>query len=185
MDIPESWGLDGYPETRRQSTLATLTAPLHMRDICLDEQDFFQRVLGHPTGPGSGRWWTNGFDETVGHRVALLLRGRRGTRGSTFRRFVHECIGPALRAAAAQDLRTYTFLPYSRFLYPTPGVAHDNPPPHRYHATVIFGTHSRAAVDDLLATSQIASLISQQHTVLAAVHAYSIERSVPVIHINA
>jgi hypothetical protein len=53
---------------------------------------------------------------------------------------------------------------YSRLLYPTPGVAHDNPIPHRYHATVIFGTESRATVDNLLATSQIPSLITQQHT---------------------
>jgi hypothetical protein len=50
-------------------------------------------VLGQPTGPGGGRWWTEGFDDTVGHRPALLLRRRRGVRGGVFRRFVPERIG--------------------------------------------------------------------------------------------
>jgi hypothetical protein len=65
--------------------------------------------------------------------VALLLRPRRGVRRGTFRRFVHERIGPARLKAGARDLHTYTFLPWSRFVHSTPGASHDNPTYRRYH----------------------------------------------------
>jgi hypothetical protein len=131
--IPESWRVDGCPELRFRNPAAAFMTPLHMREVFLDEQNVFARVLGQPTPPGGGRWWTDGFDDTVGHRVALLLRRRRGVRGSAFRRFTHERIGPALVAAGARDVRTYAFLPYSRFTNATPGVAHDNPADRRYY----------------------------------------------------
>jgi hypothetical protein len=49
---------------------------------------------------------------------------------------------------------------------------------------VIFGTESRAAVDALLASPQIAGLVTEQHPVLTAIHAFSVERSVPVVRIT-
>ena len=182
--IPATWRIDGYPEVRFKSLAAALTTPLHMSDIHFDEQNVFARVLGQPTPPGGGRWWTDGFDDAVGHRVALLLRRRRGARSSAFRHFVHERIGPALLAAGARDLRTYTFLPYSRLVNPTPGVAHDNPADRRYHGAVTIGLDDRAAADTLLASPPVAATVAEQHTVLTAVHAFSVERSVPVVRIT-
>jgi hypothetical protein len=179
--IPETWRVDGCAELRFRSTAAMLMTALHARAVYLDEQNIFARVLGQPTGPGGGRWWTGGFDDTVGHHVALLLRRRRGVRGRVFRSFVHERIGPALLAAGARDLRTYTFLPWTRLAHVSPGVAHDNPPEHRYQGMVMFGTENRAAVDDLLHTAEVAALVIDQHTALTAVHAYTVERTVPVI----
>jgi hypothetical protein len=84
--IPASWRVDGFPEVRFRSTAAALVTPLHMREVFFDEQNVFDRVLGQPTGPGGGRWWTEGFDDAVGHRVALLLRRRRSVRGRALRR---------------------------------------------------------------------------------------------------
>jgi hypothetical protein len=183
--IPASWRTDGIAEVRFKSAAAALTTPPHMRDVFLDEQNVFERVLGQPTGPGGGRWWTEGFDDAVGHRVALLLRRRRGVRGGVFRRFVHERIGPALFAAGAGDLRSYAFLPWSRFMHATPGVSHDNPPERRYHGAVLFGTEDRGAVDELLGSAQVAALVAEQHTACAAVHAFGVERSVPVIRMSS
>lgn len=183
--VPETWRADGCSEIRFRSMAAMLSTSLHAREVYLDEQNAFERVLGQPTGPGGGRWWTDGFDDTVGHHVALLLRRRRGIRGGVFRTFVHERIGPALFAAGARDLRTYSFLPWTRLAHTSPGVAHDNPPERRYHGAVIFGTESRAAVDDVLGSSEVGALVSDQHTVLTAVHAFSVERSVPVIRANS
>ena len=97
--VPETWRVDGCSEIRFRSTAAMLMTGLHAREVYLDEQNAFERVLGQPTGPGGGRWWTDGFDDSVGHHVALLLRRRRGVRGGEFREFVHERIGPALFAA--------------------------------------------------------------------------------------
>jgi len=109
--VPSSWPLDGLTEVRMSSMAAGLRIPLHMREVFLDEQNVFEHVLGHQTGPRGGRWWTTGHDDTVGHRTILLVRRRRGVSGRTFRAFVHTRLGPALHAAGARDLRTYALLP--------------------------------------------------------------------------
>jgi len=179
--VPAHWRIDGYAETTFKSVAAILTAPLCMRDVFYDEQNVFARVLGHPTAPGGGRWWTDGHDDTVSHRVALLLRRRRGVTRTAFRQFLYDRIAPALLAAGARDLRAYAFLPWSRLAHFTPGVAHDNPIEQRYNGLVSFGLDDRAAVDALLTTPEIAGVIAEQHTALTAVHAFTIERSVPVI----
>jgi hypothetical protein len=49
---------------------------------------------------------------------------------------------------------------------------------------VVFGTENRAAVDNLLGSAQVAPLVADQHTALTAVHAFSVERSVPVIRMT-
>ena len=182
--VPPTWRCDGVAEVRFASAGALLAMPLHMREVYLDEQNAFERVLGQLTGPGGGRWWTDGHDENVGHRTILLLRRRRGVRGGVFRRFVHDRLGPALHEAGARDLRTYTFLPWSPYMHPTLGVCHDNPAFRRYHASVVIGTDSRAAMDELLKSEQVADIVADQHTVLTAVHAYTVERSVPVVRVQ-
>ncbi|MGW6909128.1 hypothetical protein [Streptomyces sp. NPDC054940] len=179
--VPPSWRCDGVAEVRFTSTAAALAMPLRMREVYVDEQNIFERVLGQVTAPGGGRWWTDGHDDAVGHRTILLLRRRRGVRGRAFRTYVHDRMGPALHAAGARDLRTYTFLPWSRFTHPTPGVGHDNPVFRRYHGSVVIGADSRAALDDLLHSERVAGLVADQQTVLTAVHAYTVERTVPVI----
>jgi hypothetical protein len=179
--VPPSWRCDGLAEVRFVSTAAALTVPVHMREVYLDEQNLFQRVLGSVTGPGGGRWWTDGHDDAVDHRTVLLLRRRRGVSGRAFRRYVHERIGPALHEAGAGDLRTYTFLPWSRLVHPALGVCHHNPPSRRYHGCVVVGADSRAAMDEMLKSEQVAGIVADQHRVLTAVHAYTVERTVPVI----
>jgi hypothetical protein len=179
--IPGDFVVDGFAEIRFSSAPSMLVTGLHSREVMLDEQNVFARVLGQATGPGGGRWWTDGFDDTVGHHTALLVRRRQGVRGSAFRRFVHDTLGPALHAAGVKDLRTYTFLPYTTLVNASPGVAHDYPAQHRYHGVVLFGTHDRAGVDELFEHATIAAVVEQQHTAVSAVHAYTVERTVPVI----
>ncbi|WP_435591341.1 hypothetical protein [Nocardia sp. bgisy118] len=183
--IPPQWRLDGCAEIRFRSAIAVPATAAHAREVYLDEQNVFARVLTQPTAPGGGRWWTTGFDDTCHHHVALLLRRRRGVRTSAFREFVHGRMAPSLLDAGARDLRSYVFLPWTRLSDVSPGVGHHNPVEHRYHGAVLFGTDSRAAVDELLRTSAVAVLVADQHAVLTAVHAYSLERSVPVIRANS
>ncbi|MGW1714879.1 hypothetical protein [Streptomyces sp. NPDC002156] len=45
----------------------------------------------------------------------------------------------------------------------------------------MIGTDSRAAMDDLLKSEQVAGTVAEQQTVLTAVHVCTVERSVPVI----
>jgi hypothetical protein len=185
---PASWRLDGFAEVRFTSIAAASLVPLHMREVFLDEQNVFEQVLGHLAGPTGGRWWTDGHDDSVGHRTTVLLRRRAGTSRRAFRTFVREQLAPALAAAGARDLRAYTFLP--NLPHPTPGIAHGNPRNRRYHGAVLFGTGSRAEVDGLLAHPEVdgllahpevAAAIAAQSETCSAVHAYSVERTIPVI----
>jgi hypothetical protein len=182
--VPSSWRLDGLTEVRLPSMAAGFRVPLHMREVFLDEQNVFEHVLGHQTGPRGGRWWTTGHDDSIGHRTALLVRRRRGVSGRAFRAFVHTRLGPALHAAGARDLRTYALLPLAAMAHTTFGVSHRNPPHRRYHGAVIFGTDTRAQVDDLIASPEVAAAIGDQHLTCTAVHAFAVDRTVPVIRMT-
>ena len=181
---PPSWPIDGLSEVRFPSMAAALRIPLHTREVFLDEQNVFEHCLGHVTGPAGGRWWTSGHDDTVGHRTVLLLRRRTGASGQSFRAFVHLRLGPALRAAGTRDLRTYTFLPLAPVAHATFGVSHDNPPQRRHHGAVVFGTSTRADVENVIASPEVVSAVEGQHLTCTAVHAFTVDRTVPVIRMN-
>jgi len=176
---PASWRVDGFAEVRFQNLAWGLLVPLHMREVFYDEQNVFEQVLGHLAGPTGGRWWTTGHDPEVGHRTTVLLRRRAGVSRRAFRRFVRERLAPALDAAGGRDLRSYTFLP--NLPHPTPGIAHGNPRNRRYHGAVLFGTDTRGDVGALLAHPEVAAAIAVQSETCSAIHAYFVERTVPVI----
>ena len=182
--VPSTWPLDGLTEVRMSSMAAALRIPLHMREVFLDEQNVFEHCLGHLTGPGGGRWWTAGHDDSVGHRTVLLVRRRRGIWGRSFRAFVHTRLAPALHAAGARDVRSYSFLPLAPVAHSTFGVSHDNPPHRRHHGAVVFGTGSRDEVEDVIASSEVAAAVNNQHLFCTAVHALGVDRTVPVIRTN-
>jgi len=176
---PASWRLDGFAEVRFQNLASGLLVPVHLREVFYDEQNAFEQVLGHLAGPTGGRWWTTGHDPEVGHRTTVLLRRRAGASRRSFRRFVRERLAPALDAAGARGLRAYAFLP--GLPHPTPGIWHENPRHRRYHGAVLFGTAGRGDVDALLAHPEVADAIEVQNETCSAIHAYAVERTVPVI----
>ena len=179
--VASSWRTDGLTEVRFSSIAAALLLPPRMRAVLFDEQNLFEHVLGHLTGPAGGRWWTSGHDDSVGHRTVLLVRRRRGISGRSFRAFLHARLGPALHSAGARDLRTYSFLPLTAVPHRTPGVSHDNPPHRRYHGAVVLGTGTRAELDDVIASPDVTAAIKDQHVTCTAVHAFAVDRTVPVI----
>lgn len=179
--IPPDWRLDGFPEVRLTSALAALHTALHLREIMFDEQNVFDRVLGQLTGPNGGRWWNPSHDDTVAHRTAVLLQRRRGVRGRVFRDWVHETLGPALHSAGARDLRTYTFVPFTKFVHPTPGVNHDYATCRRYHGALTIGADSRERMLEILASPTVSAVVADQSRVLTAAHAYTVDRSIVVI----
>ncbi|MEZ0052383.1 hypothetical protein ABIA30_003401 [Mycobacterium sp. MAA66] len=179
--VPDEWHVDGCAEIRFRSQASLLSTGLFAKEVYLDEQNAFARVLGQLTGPGGGRWWTTGFDGTLGQHVAVLLRRRRGARGTAFHRFVRTELAPALVAAGAADLRAYTFLPWTALAHQSPGVAHDNPIQHRYHGMVFFGAADRAEIDSIMNSAPLARVVVEQNQVLTAAHAFALERTVPVI----
>jgi hypothetical protein len=182
--VPSPRPIDGLTEVRFPSMAAAFRVPLHMREVFLDEQNVFEHCLGHVTGPAGGRWWTSGHDDTVGHRTVLLLRRRRGVCGPSFRAFVHTRLGRALHAAGARDLRTYTFLPMAAVTHATFGVCHENPSHRRHHGAVVFGIGTREDVDGVIASPEVAAVVKDQHLTCTAIHAFTVDRTVPVIRMN-
>jgi hypothetical protein len=153
--------------------------------VYFDEQNVFEHCLSQLTGPGGGRWWTTGHDDSVGHRTVLLVRRRRGVSGRAFRAFVHAELGSALHTAGAQDLRTYTFLPLAARAQTTFAVSHENPAHRRHHGALVFGTDSRADIEDLIASPSVTAVVRNQHLACTAVHAFAVDRTVPVIRIDS
>ena len=76
---------------------------------------------------------------------------------------------------------TYAFLPLTAVPHRTPGVSHDNPPHRRYHGAVVLGTGTRAELDDVIASPDVTAAIKDQHVTCTAVHAFAVDRTVPVI----
>jgi hypothetical protein len=64
------------------------------------------------------------------------------------------------------------------------GVSHKNPPHRRYHGAVVFGTAARADVDDVIASPDVTAAVKDQHLTCTAVHAFSVDRTVPVIRMT-
>ena len=181
--IPDAWRIDGMPEVVFASALPSPRSLLGaFRFVFHDEANAFDRVLGHVTGPGGGRLFTGGSDAAVGARIAVLIRRRPGVRPGAFRRFVHDVLGAAFaRAPQTLELHTHAFLPYSRFAWPTPSVAHDNPPHRRYHGAVVLGAASRQDLDELLRSRELSDTQDAQAYHCVALHAYAVEETVVVV----
>jgi hypothetical protein len=181
--VPADWRPDGMPEVAYAGVLPSpMSLPAAVRLVFPDEANAFDRVLAHATAPRGGRWFRSGHDLQVGARAAVLIRRRPGVRFRAFGSFVHDVLGAALdRAPGALEVRTHVFLPYSRFAWPTPGVAHDNPPQRRYHAALVVGAADRRALDALLGSDEVRSTDAAQAERCLALHAYAVEETVAVV----
>jgi hypothetical protein len=181
--IPEDWRVDGMPEVAFAGVLGPLMA-LGPRVVAVfrDEANAFDRVLSNLTGPRGGQWMRSGRGEAIGARVVVLIRRRPGVGFSAFRSFVHDVLGSGLlRAPGALEVRTHPFLPYSKALWPTPGVAHDNPPHRRYHAAVVIGAADREGLDTILASNEVAATHEAQAAHCVALHAYAVDETFVVV----
>lgn len=175
---------DGVTEVRLRNIIEMARAAYGMLDtIFHDEQNVFDNVLGHVCGPRGATWWTDRHDPAVDHRTLLLLRRRRGVPVRKFRVFVHERFGPALQASGGLDVRTYSFVPMTGVTHRTPGPLHSYPPSHHHDGAVVFGLPKRDDFDRLVAQREMKDLIADQAAALTAVHAYAVDRTVPVIEV--
>src|SRR5215211_6471020 len=181
--VPADWRVDGIPEIAFAGALPSPAAlPAALRFVFPDEANAFDRVLANITGPGGGRWFRSGHGEDVGARAVVLVRRRPRAGFRAFRSFVHDVLGAALDSApGVLELRTHAFLPYSRLAWPTPGVAHDNPPHRRYHAAIVVGAADRDALDAALRSPAVQATGEAQAEHCVALHAYAVEETVAVV----
>ena len=174
--IPADRKVDGIAEVTLKSVLSTLQGRKQNAMAFKDEINVFRRTLLYAGLPGASRWYdvaTPG--EVVGSRAVLYIRRREGVGARAFRTYVTKQLVPSLVATGAlKELRTQTFLPWSKKLWDTPNVAHDNPEDQRYHASVMLGFVDDAARDAFFSSSAVKDVSLQLKPVTSAVHAYDV-----------
>lgn len=173
-EIPAGRKIDGVAEVTLQSILS-LPAGRKQTQLAFDDEiNVFRRTLLYTGLPGWSRW--HGVarpGEKIGARALVYLRRREGIGGGAFRRFVNDELAPALAGTGVlKELRTQTFLPWSKALWNTPDVAHDNPPEQRFHASLTLGFADRAEREAFFASPSTAALSDELARYASAAHAY-------------
>ena len=174
--IPAGRRIDGVAEVTLKSILSLRAGRTQTQLAFKDEINVFRRTLLYTGLPNWSRWYEVGRPgETVGARVLVYLRRRDEVGGGAFRKFIDTQFVPALAGTGAlTELRTQTFLPWSKGLWNTPNVAHDNPPDQQFHASVILGFADAAAQMAFFESLKIAGLSTELARFASAVHAYQI-----------
>ncbi|GLP68861.1 hypothetical protein TUSST3_54840 [Streptomyces sp. TUS-ST3] len=174
--IPAERKIDGVAEVTFQSALAPLKGRKQTKLAYADEINVFRRTLLYTGPPNSSRWYdVAGPGQTVGARTLIYLRRRDGVGAGAFRKFVNEQLAPALAGTGVlKELRTQTFLPWTKKLWDTPSVAHDNPHDQHFHASVSLGFTDTAARDAFFTGNAIEDLSNRLAPQVSAIHAYDV-----------
>jgi hypothetical protein len=174
--IPADRKVDGVAEVTFQSALSPLRGRTQTKLAFKDEINVFRRTLLYAGLPGTSRWYdVAGPAESVGARALVYLRRRDGVGGRAFRKVVQEDLVPALVGTGVlKELRTQSFLPWSKRTWDTPDVAHDNPADQRFHASLVLGFADAAARTAFFEGRDTQELSQTLAPVASAIHAYDV-----------
>jgi hypothetical protein len=174
--IPTDRKVDGVAEVTFQSALAPLKGRAQTKLAYKDEINVFRRTLLYAGTPGTSRWYdVAGPADPVGVRAVVYLRRRDGVSGRAFRKVVNDGLVPSLVGTGVlKELRTQTFLPWSKLTWDTPYVAHDNPSDQRFHASLVLGFDDPAARAAFFHGPEIEHLSQLLAPVASAIHAYDV-----------
>jgi hypothetical protein len=182
-DIPVERKIDGVAEVTFHSAASPLLGRKQTKLAYKDEINVFRRTLLYAGPPNSSRWYqVAGPDGRVGARALVYLRRRPGSSGGDLRKFVSKTLVPALAdTGALGELRTQTFLPWSRKLWNTPNVAHDNPTDQRFHASLILGFTDAQARAAFFESREVERLSGALASIASAVHAYDVSATLTYV----
>lgn len=174
-NIPAERRIDGIPEVMLDGILGALKVGKTNKLVYKDEANVFARTILYAGLPGWGRWYRSGYGEKIGARSFVLLRRRPDIKPSAFRKYVNNTSGPSLaRFTEIKELRSQVFIKWSKSSWDTPGVAHDNPPEHQFHAAFILGFPNEDAMKKFFSSQQLGSLASELKQHCSAIHAYRV-----------
>lgn len=181
--IPAARKIDGVAEVTFKSVFSVFQGRKQTQMAYKDEINLFRRTLLYLGPPGWSRWYEVGRPgEEVGSRVLVYLRRRDSVGAAAFRRFINAELAPALAASGLlKELRTQTFLPWTRRLWDTPNVAHDNPADQRFHASLILGFADAAAQAAFLESHEVSSLSRGLARFASAAHAYQVSEALTFV----
>lgn len=182
-EVPADRRIDGIAQVTFQTVLSALAGSEQTKLAFKDEINVFRRTLMYLGLPNWTRWYNVARPgDTIGSRVLVYLRRRDGVSGGRFRKFVYDELAPALAGIGnLMELRTQTFLPWSKALWNSPNVAHDNPPDRRFHASVMLGFADVAAQAALFEALRLGNLSSDLSRVASAAHAYQVSEALTFV----
>jgi sugar lactone lactonase YvrE len=174
--IPADRRIDGMPEVILQGLVSALRPNKQAAQIFADEANAFARTILYATGPRAGRWYDLGSRGKVRSRSVVLLRRRPGISPSAFAKFVDNQLAPSLcEQEGLRELHTQVFMPWKQKQWDTPGVAHDNPPEHEFHASIVLGFADEVSRGEYFASAQMNAVSAALAENCTAVHAYAVE----------
>jgi hypothetical protein len=181
--IPADRRIDGVAEVTFRSVVSPLLGRKQTRLAYQDEINVFRRTLLYAGPPNSARWYDVAPAGTkTGARALIYLRRREGVGTGRFRTYVTDELVPALASTGTiTELRTQVFMPWSRRLWNTPDVAHDNPSDQRFHASLILGFVDASARAAFFAGEEITALSDRLSAVASAVHAYDVSAALTYV----
>lgn len=186
-EIPAGRKIDGVAQVAFQSVFSVLAGREQNKLAFKDEINVFMRTLLYLGLPNWSRWYEVARPaEKVGTRVLVYLRRRNGVGVGAFRKFINDELTPALAGTGAlKELRTETFLPWSKALWNTPNVAHDNPADQRFHASVMLGFADAAEQAAFFESRRLGSLAAELARHASAVHAYQVAKALTFVRDGA
>ena len=186
-DIPAGRKIDGVAQVAFQSMFSVLAGREQNKLAFKDEINVFRRTLLYLGLPNWSRWYDVARPgERVGVRVLVYLRRRDGVGAGAFRKFIDNTLAPALAGTGAlKELRTQSFLPWSKGLWNTPDVAHDNPADQRFHASVMLGFADAAEQAAFFESRKLGSLSTELARFASAVHAYQVAEALTFVRDGA
>jgi hypothetical protein len=181
--IPAERKIDGVAEVTFKSVLAPLRGRKQTRLAYKDEVNVFRRTLLYAGPPNSARWYdVAGPGEMAHARTLIYVRRRGNVNTGTFRKFLSEELVPALvDTGVLKELRSQVFMPWSRRLWNTPDVAHDNPTDQRFHASLMLGFTDAGALRAWFASDAVAALSTRLASFASAVHAYEVTETLTFV----
>lgn len=181
--IPADRKVDGVAEVTFQSALSPLKGRTQTKLAHTDEINVFRRTLLYAGPPGASRWYDVASPaETVGARAVVHLRRRNRVSGRAFRRVItNELVPRLVDTGVLKELRTQTFLPWSRLTWDTPDVAHDNPVDQRLHASLVLGFADAVARTAFFESTESERLSQMLAPVASAIHAYDVSAALTYV----
>ena len=181
--IPAGRKIDGVAQVAFQSVFSVLAGREQNKLAFKDEINVFRRTLLYLGLPNWSRWYDVARPgEKIGSRVLVYLRRRDGVSGGAFRKFIDNELAPALAGTGAlKELRTQNFLPWSKGLWNTPNVAHDNPVDQQFHASLMLGFSDAAEQAVFFESDKLRSLSIELARFASAVHAYQVAEALTFV----
>jgi hypothetical protein len=174
--IPADRKVDGVADVTFASVFSPLFGRTQTRVAYQDEINVFRRTLLYAGPPYTTLWYPVAQPgEKAGAHAQVFLRRRDGIRTGAFRKSFTQLAEAFAATGALRELRTQVFLPWSKALWDTPNVAHDNPVDQRFHASMILGFADAAARDAFFNSAEVKKLSADLAPQVSAIHAYDAE----------